>query len=487
MVDLTHFRGYKMEGNIGVIGMAVMGSNLALNIESKGYTVSVYNRTAKRTEEFVRNRAQGKKIIPTYTLSDFVESLEKPRKIILMVKAGEPTDKMIDALIPLLSEGDIIIDGGNAHFKDTERRIEKVHKYGLKYLGMGISGGESGALHGPSMMAGGDKEAYDEVKEILEKIAAKTEDGPCVAYLGRGSAGHFVKMTHNGIEYAIMQAISEIYDILKEGLSMKIPEIQKIFKEWNKGKLNSYLIEITGNLLGVKDRDTGHYMVEIILDKAKSKGTGKWTTQAALDLGVPTPSIGEAVFARILSAYKDERVKISRLINTEKTNLSTVDGTEFMDILEDGLYTSILIIYAQGLHLLYVASKEYEYGLDLSEVCRIWKGGCIIRAKLLNDLKEIYLENKGLSHLFLSEKFVNLLKDGIPSLREIVLRAKEVEIPLPVISSTLDYLDGMKRERLPANIIQAQRDYFGAHTFERRDREGVFHVEWEKEAEDSDS
>ncbi len=476
-----------MDAKIGIIGMAVMGSNLALNIESRGYTVAVYNRTAKRTEDFVRERAQGRKIIPTYSLSDFVEALERPRKIILMVKAGEPTDKMIDALIPLLSEGDIIIDGGNAHYMDTERRIKKVHEYGLRYIGMGISGGESGALHGPSMMAGGDEDAYREVEEILQKAAAKTDDGPCVAYLGRGSAGHFVKMTHNGIEYAVMESIAEVYDIMKEGLSMEIPEIRKAFKEWNKGRLSSYLIEITGNLLGVKDRETGHYMVEIILDKAKSKGTGKWTTQAALDLGVPVPSIGEAVFTRILSAYKDERVLISRLIKGERQGISAVDGTEFLDILEAALYTGILIIYAQGLHLLHVASKEYEYGLNLSEICRIWKGGCIIRAKILNDLKEIYLEKKDLPHLFLSEKFVNMMKDGIPSLRETVLRAKEVEIPLSVLSSTLDYLDAMKREKLPANIIQAQRDYFGAHTFERRDREGVFHVEWEKEAEDSDS
>ena len=476
-----------MDAHIGVIGMAVMGSSLALNIESRGYVVAVYNRTAKRTEDFVKERAQGKKIIPSYTLSDFVATLKKPRKIILMVKAGDPVDKTIDALISLLEKGDILIDGGNSYYKDTERRIEKVHKYGLRYIGLGISGGESGALHGPSMMAGGDEDAYREVEEIFKKAAAKTDDGPCVAYLGKGSAGHFVKMTHNGIEYAHMEAIAEVYDIMREALSMEIPEIHKIFKEWNKGRLSSYLIEITSNLLTVKDRETGHYMVDIILDKAKSKGTGKWTTQTALDLGVPVPSIAMAVFARILSAYKDERVAISRMVKSEKTALSPVDGTEFLDILEAGLYTSMLIIYAQGLHLLYVASNEYQYGLDLSEVCRIWKGGCIIRAKVLNDLKEIYLENKDLSHLFLSEKFMNMLRDGIPSLREVVLRAKEVEIPLPVLSSALDYLDGIKREKLPANIIQAQRDYFGAHTFERRDREGVFHVEWEKEAEDSDS
>ncbi len=476
-----------MDADIGVVGMAVMGSNLALNIESRGYTVAVYNRTAKRTEEFVRERAQGKKIIPTYSLSDFTEALKRPRKIILMVKAGEPTDKMIDALIPLLSEGDILIDGGNAHYMDTERRIKRAHEHGLRYIGMGISGGESGALHGPSMMAGGDEDAYREVEEILEKIAAKTDDGPCVAYLGRGSAGHFTKMTHNGIEYAIMEALAEAYDIMREGLWMEIPQIRKVFKEWNSGRLGSYLVEITGNLLGVKDRETGDYMVEVILDKAKSKGTGKWTTQAALDLGVPVPSIGEAVFARIVSAYKDERVKISRLLKGERQKISAVDDTEFLDILEGALYTGILIIYAQGLHLLHVASKEYEYGLNLAEICRIWKGGCIVRAKILNDLKEIYLENKDLAHLFLSERFIEMIRDSIPSLREVVLRAKEVQIPLPVLSSTLDYLDGMKRERLPANIIQAQRDYFGAHTFERRDREGVFHVEWEKEAEDSDS
>ena len=477
-----------MDAHIGVVGMAVMGSSLALNIESRGYTVSVYNRTAKRTENFVKERAQGKKIIPTYSLSDFVDSLKKPRKIILMVKAGEPTDKMIDALIPLLDKGDILIDGGNAYYKDTERRIERAHKYGLRYIGLGISGGESGALHGPSMMAGGDEDAYREVEEILEKAAAKTDDGPCVAYLGRGSAGHFVKMTHNGIEYAIMEAIAEVYDIMRVGLSMEIPQIQKIFKEWNKGRLNSYLIEITGNLLGVKDRDTGHYMVDIILDKAKSKGTGKWTTQTALDLGVPVPSISEAVFARILSSYKEERVKISRMLDKEDIpTLQAVDGTEFLDILEAALYTAMLLIYAQGFHLLHVASGEYEYGLNLAEVSRIWKGGCIIRAKVLNDFKEMYLENKYLSTPLLSERFIDMIKDNISSLREVILRAKEVEIPLPVLSSTLDYIDGAKRERLPANIIQAQRDYFGAHTFERRDREGVFHVEWEKEAEDSNS
>lgn len=475
------------DAHIGIIGMAVMGSNLALNIESRGYVVAVYNRTPKRTEDFIKKKAQGRKIIPSYDLSDFVKTLKKPRKIILMVKAGGPVDRVIDELIPLLDEGDIIIDGGNSYYKDTERRIEKVHRYGIRYIGLGISGGESGALYGPSMMAGGDEDAYSEVKEILEKAAAKTDDGPCVAYLGRGSAGHFVKMTHNGIEYAYMEAIAEIYDIMKEALSMGIPEIHKVFKEWNKGRLGSYLMEITSNLLTVKDRETGRYMVEVILDKAGSKGTGKWTTQTALDLGVPVPSIGVAVFARILSAYKDERVAVSRKIKGIKTTLSPVDGTEFLYILEAGLYTSMLIIFAQGLHLLYVADKEYQYGLNLAEVCRIWKGGCIIRAKILNDLKEIYIENKELSNLFLSEKFVDMLKDDLPSLREVVLRAKEIEIPLPVISSALDYLDGIKRERLPANIIQAQRDYFGAHTFERRDIEGVFHVEWEKEAEDSNS
>ena len=469
-----------MKTDIGVIGMAVMGSNLALNIESRGYKVSVFNRTAKRTEKFVEERAKGREIYPAYTLEEFVGLLQKPRKIILMVKAGKPTDLVIDALIPLLEKGDILIDSGNAYFKDTEKRLALAHKHDLKYIGMGVSGGESGALHGPSMMAGGDKDGYKEIEEIVKKAAAQTEDGPCVAYLGKGSAGHYVKMTHNGIEYAVMQILAEAYDIMHTGLGMSADDISGEIKKWDEGRLNSYLVEITWKILKRKDRETGRPMVDVILDKAGAKGTGKWTTQSALDLGVPVPSIGMAVFARIISSYKNERMAIAKNLNGSLSKIDISNKKQVLENIEKAVYTSILITYAQGMHLLYKASKEYGYGLDLAEVSRIWKGGCIVRAKLLNNLKEIYRENKDLSHLFLSVKFMDMLKNDISGLREEVIIAKKVGIPLLVTSSALDYFDSFTHELVSANIIQAQRDYFGAHTFERIDKEGIFHEEWEE-------
>jgi len=468
-----------MKNYVGLIGLAVMGQNLALNIARKGYSISVYNRTPDRTKEFVEKRVKEEKIYPYYDLKSFVESLEKPRKIILMVKAGQPVDDMINELLPYLEPGDLIIDGGNSYFKDTSRRIRELKEKGILYLGMGVSGGEYGALHGPSLMPGGTKEAYKLVEEMLLKIAAKTEDGPCCTYVGDDSAGHFVKMVHNGIEYAIMQLIAEVYDVMRKVLNMTSEEIGDVFQTWNNGELNSFLMEISYKIMRRKDEETGKPLVEVILDKAEQKGTGKWTSQTALDLGIPTPTLNMAVEARIISHFKDLRVNLSKTLPVPKENLS-LNREEVIRDLEKALLFGVFISFSQGLWLIDEASKTFNYTIDLSEVLRIWKGGCIIRAKLLNFLREIIKENPQNANLLASEKAVNFLKDKIESAKRISNLGKLTGTPLLCLNSALDYYFALATENLPANLIQAQRDFFGAHTYERIDKEGIFHTEWEK-------
>lgn len=468
-----------MKNYIGLIGLAVMGQNLALNIARKGFSVSVYNRTPERTKEFVEKRVKEEKIDPYYDLKSFVESLEKPRKIILMVKAGQPVDEMIQELLPYLEPGDLIIDGGNSYFKDTSRRIRELKEKGILYLGMGVSGGEYGALHGPSLMPGGTKEAYKLVEDMLLKIAAKTEDGPCCTYVGDDSAGHFVKMVHNGIEYAIMELIAEVYDVMRKVLNMSSEEMGKVFETWNNGELNSFLMEISYKIMKVKDEETGKPLVELILDKAEQKGTGKWTAQTALDLGIPTPTLNMAVEARIISHFKDLRVVLSKTLPVPREPIS-LNREEVLKDLEKALLFGVFISFSQGLWLIDEASKVLNYNIDLSEVLRIWKGGCIIRAKILNFLREIIKENPQNANLLASEKAINFLKDKIESVKKISDIGKRSGISLLCLNSALDYYLALATENLPANLIQAQRDFFGAHTYERIDKEGIFHTEWEK-------
>lgn len=473
---LIIWRWVILKADIGLIGLAVMGQNLALNIARKGYNVAVYNRSPKRTEDLLK-RVKDEKITPAYELKEFIDSLQKPRKIILMVKAGNPVDQMIEQLLPYLEKGDLIIDGGNSHYLDTNRRLKELSEKGILFLGMGVSGGEYGALHGPSLMPGGSKEAYEMVEEILLKIAAKSDEGPCCTYVGNTSAGHFVKMVHNGIEYAIMQAIAETYDIMRKILKMDVKEIGDVFENWNKGELNSFLIEITYKIMRKIDEETGKPLVNLILDKAEQKGTGKWTAQAALDLGIPTPSLNFALIARVISNFKEDRVNLSKIF--EKRILSvSIDKVRLLEDLEKALLFSIFISFSQGLWLISQASDTYDYGINLSEVTRIWKNGCIIRAKMLDFLKNILEEDKSNVYLLKSEKALSFLKEKVDSVINVTEVARKFWVPTPVLNSSLDFLFSMIERNLPANLIQAQRDFFGAHTFERIDKEGIFHVEW---------
>lgn len=467
-----------MKADIGVIGMAVMGQNLALNIESKGFTVAVFNRTAERTEEFVEGRAKGRRIVPAYTLEEFVDSLERPRKILLMVKAGAPVDAVLEGLFPLLERGDLVIDGGNSHYADTERRLKEAEERGLLYLGTGISGGEYGALHGPSIMAGGHRDGYELVREIFERIAAKGPEGPCCGYFGPGSAGHYVKMVHNGIEYAIMETIAEAYDLMKRGLGMTPDEMAQVFSDWNKRELGGYLFEITERILRYKDPETGKPLVELILDTAKQKGTGKWSTQSALDIGTPTPTIAMAVFARIISALKGERVAASEILSGPEPALG-VDREEFLGRLFGAVYLSVIAAYAQGLRQLRDASSEKGYGLDLAEAARVWMAGCIIRSVLLVPIRKALLERPDLPFLILAEPFRSAWEKHNGDLRYVTCLAREHGIPTPAMDSALTFVDAYRTARLPANLIQAQRDFFGAHTYQRVDKEGIFHTDWE--------
>lgn len=469
----------KQLSDIGLIGLAVMGENLVLNMESKGFQVSVFNRTIEKVDNFINSRAKGKNIKGTHSLEELVQSLERPRKVMMMIKAGEAVDKLIDNLIPLLEPGDIIIDGGNTHFPDTTRRTKYVESKRLLYIGTGVSGGEEGALHGPSIMPGGSPKAWPEVKPIFQSIASKVEDGtPCCDWVGENGAGHFVKMVHNGIEYGDMQIINEAYHIMKELLGMSPDEMHEVFKEWNEGPLNSYLIEITRDILAFKDED-GEPLVEKILDTAGQKGTGKWTGISALELGIPLTLIGEAVFSRCLSAIKEERVEASKVLKGPKPEFKG-DRKTFLKDLHDAVYASKIISYAQGYALMGAAAKEYGWNLNYGGIALMWRGGCIIRSVFLAKIKEAFDENPNLTNLLLAPFFKEVIHEAQEGWRRVVAKAIENGVPTPAFTSALNYYDGYRHDRLPANLLQAQRDYFGAHTYERIDqpRGKFFHTNW---------
>ncbi|URW79185.1 decarboxylating NADP(+)-dependent phosphogluconate dehydrogenase [Xiashengella succiniciproducens] len=465
--------------DIGLIGLAVMGENLVLNMESKGFQVSVYNRTTQRVDDFVNGRAKGKNIRGTHSLQELVASLERPRKIMMMVKAGKPVDDLIESLVPLLDQGDILIDGGNTHYPDTNRRTAYVESKGLLYIGTGVSGGEEGALLGPSIMPGGSQKAWPVVKPVFQSIAAKVEDGtPCCDWVGENGAGHFVKMVHNGIEYGDMQLINEAYHIMKDVLGMSADEMHLVFKEWNEGPLDSYLIEITRDILAFKDED-GQPLVDKILDTAGQKGTGKWTAVSALEHGVPLTLIGEAVFSRCLSAIKEERVAASKIIKGPKPEFKG-DKKQFIKDIESALFASKIVSYAQGYALMAAAAKEYGWNLNYGGIALMWRGGCIIRSAFLGRIKEAFDRNKDLSNLLLDPFFKDVVEKAQQGWRNVIATAVINGIPAPAISSALNYFDGYRSERLPANLLQAQRDFFGAHTYERVDkpRGEFFHTNW---------
>ena len=469
---------------IGVVGMAVMGRNLALNIESRGYSVSIFNRSSSKTDEVIALHPD-KKLVPTYTVEEFVDSLEKPRRILLMVKAGEATDKTIQSLLPHLDKGDILIDGGNTFFKDTIRRNEMLANSGINFIGTGVSGGEEGALKGPAIMPGGQKDAYDLVAPILEEIAAKADDGaPCVTYVGPNGAGHYVKMVHNGIEYGDMQLIAESYDILRRVGGLTVEETAEVFKSWNTGELDSYLIEITADILTKKDPETGKPMVEVIMDTAGNKGTGKWTSQSALDLGVPLPLITESVFARYISTLKEERQIASKELSPIKVpELSNTEKQALIESVRKGLYFSKIMSYAQGFAQMRVASEEFDWKLNYGEIAKIFRAGCIIRAQFLQKITDAFERDPELKNLLLDKYFLYVTESYQAAVREVVVTAVQAGIPVPTFSSALAYYDSYRSEVLPANLIQAQRDYFGAHTYNRVDKPGVFHFEWAQERE----
>ncbi|WP_311465697.1 NADP-dependent phosphogluconate dehydrogenase [uncultured Abiotrophia sp.] len=472
---------------IGVVGMAVMGRNIALNIESRGYSVSLYNRTGSKTTE-VLEQNPGKNLVGTYTVEEFVNSLESPRKILLMVQAGRGTDATIDALLPHLDKGDIVIDGGNTFFKDTIRRSERLAELGINFVGTGVSGGEEGALHGPSIMPGGPQSAYELVAPILRDISAKApEDGePCVTYIGENGAGHYVKMVHNGIEYGDMQLIAESYDLLHRVLGLSAAEISQIFGEWNKGELDSFLMEISTQILATVDPSTGKPMVDVIMDRAGNKGTGKWTSQSALDLGEPLSLITESVFARYISTFKEERVAASQVIPGVdfQANLSEADKKDIIEAVRQALYFSKIVSYAQGFAQMKAASQEYGWTLNYGEIAKIFRAGCIIRAKFLQKITNAYSKNPDLDNLMLDDYFLNILGSNQAAVRRVVTLAIQAGIPVPTFSSALAYYDSYRSPVLPANLIQAQRDLFGAHTYQRVDRPGTFHFHWNQGREE---
>jgi 6-phosphogluconate dehydrogenase len=466
-----------MKADIGVIGLAVMGQNLARNMESRGYTVAVYNRSIEKTDELLAGPGKGKRLVPARDLAELVAGLALPRKIMIMVKAGKPVDEVIGQLVPLLSKGDILIDGGNSFFQDTMRRAREVEARGLLYIGTGVSGGEEGALHGPSIMPGGTRAAYEAVGAILRDISAKVGGDPCCAYIGPDGAGHYVKMVHNGIEYGDMELIAEAYFLMKNVLGMSHDEMHQEFARWNKGDLESYLIEITADILAKKDPETGQPLVEVILDRAGQKGTGSWTSKSALDLGIAAPTIAEAVFARCISAAKKERVEAARLLAGPTTPFKG-DRAQFLDALRDALYASKICSYAQGFSLLAAAAEEYHWPLSYGEIASIWRGGCIIRARFLGKIKQAYDREPRLANLILDPYFRGVVLGAQPGWRRVVVTATELGVPVPAFSSALSWFDAYRSVRLPANMIQAQRDYFGAHTYERTDKSGSFHTEW---------
>ena len=467
------------KADIGLIGLAVMGQNLVLNMDDHGFTVAVYNRTVSKVDDFINGNAKGTRVIGTHSIEELVSVLKPPRRVMLMVKAGGPVDEFIDQLIPHLGPGDIIIDGGNSNYHDTRRRTQYVESKGLLYIGTGISGGEEGARHGPSIMPGGSPAAWPHVKPIFQAIAAKVDDGtPCCDWVGEDGAGHFVKMVHNGIEYGDMQLIGESYHLMKEGLRIRAGEMSAVFAEWNEGKLDSYLIEITRDILAFKDEDS-YPLVEKIMDSAGQKGTGKWTAMSALDMGIPLTLIGEAVFARFLSALKDERVAASTVLSGPTLRFDG-DKQAFIDDLREALYASKIGSYTQGYMLMRAAAQEYGWNLNYGGVALMWREGCIIRSAFLAKIKEAFDRNPELSNLLLDPYFKEQIDAAQPGWRRVVARAVEMGIPVPAMSSALSFYDGYRHERLPANLIQAQRDYFGAHTYERVDRPRgqFFHTNW---------
>ena len=466
--------------DIGLIGLAVMGENLVLNMESKGFRVSVFNRTVEKVDKFMEGRGKGKNIYGAHSLEEFVGSLKAPRRVFLMVKAGQAVDDFIEKLIPVLDPGDIIIDGGNSHFPDTARRTAYVESKGLLYIGTGVSGGEEGALKGPSMMPGGSPAAWPHVKPIFQGICAHVEGGsPCCDWVGEGGAGHFVKMVHNGIEYGDIQLICECYHIMKDILGMSNEEMHATFAEWNKGDLDSYLVEITRDILAKKDED-GRYVLDYILDTAGQKGTGKWTAIAALDQGVPLTLIGESVFARCLSAQKEERVAASRILEGPKPAKYTVDRAAFLEDLRKALFAAKVVSYAQGYALMRAAAKEYGWNLNYGGIALMWRGGCIIRSVFLGKIKEAFDKNPAIANILLDPYFAGKLAEAQQGWRNVLCVAMQNGVPAPCMTAGLQYYDGYRSERLPANLLQAQRDFFGAHTYERTDkpRGEFFHTNW---------
>ena len=471
------------KSDFGLIGLAVMGENLALNVESRGYKMSVFNRTVEKVDNLMEGRAKGKNFVGCHSVEELVDSLAKPRKVMMLVKAGPAVDALIDQLIPLLDPGDIIIDGGNTHYADTERRTKYVEEKGLLYCGCGVSGGEEGALKGPSLMPGGSEASWPLVKPIFQAIAAKVgpnDDIPCCEWVGPRGAGHYVKMVHNGIEYGDMQLICEAYFLMKHAAGLTNDEMYDVFEEWNQGELDSYLIEITRDIFSVKDEETGQDKVDVILDTAGAKGTGKWMSELALDLGVPSTLVTEAVYARSLSAVKDARVRASKVLDGPETPpmISGDVRKSFVDAVKQALYASKICSYAQGFVQLQAAAKEHDWPLNYGDCALLWRGGCIIRASFLDRIKDAFDEDPNLENLLLAPYFRDAVHNAQDSWRKVVVKAVEFGIPVPAFMTALAYYDGYRRDRLPANLLQAQRDYFGAHTYNRVDQEGTFHTEW---------
>jgi 6-phosphogluconate dehydrogenase len=464
--------------DIGLIGLAVMGENLVLNMESKGFSVAVFNRTTEVTDKFMEERGKGKNIRATKTIEELFGALKRPRKVMMMIKAGKPVDQVIGELLPFLEKGDVVIDGGNSLFTDTQRRCKDLEGRGIHYVGCGVSGGEEGALKGPSLMPGGSRQSWDMIAPIFRKIAAQVDGEPCCRYMGPDGAGHYVKMVHNGIEYGDMQLICESYAILKHVVEMDDKELADTFTEWNKGELDSYLIDITSQIFRKKDPETGKPLVDVILDKAGQKGTGLWTLQSAIAISVVISTINAAVEARVISSRKDDRVAASKILPQPKSKKFTGDRKQLVDAVRNALYASKIVSYAQGMELLGAASKQYNWNLNFGDIATIWRGGCIIRAKFLNCIVDAYKRDPALHNLLLDSYFTDIIRDTQDNWRTAVSNAIEHGVAIPAFSASLAYFDSYRSERLPSNLLQAQRDFFGAHTYERVDRPGVFHTEW---------
>ncbi|MBS7563940.1 NADP-dependent phosphogluconate dehydrogenase [Mucilaginibacter sp. Bleaf8] len=465
--------------DFGIVGLGVMGRNLLLNIADHGFAAAGMDLDAEKAGALEKEAKEGQSVKGTTSAEEFVKAIKTPRAIMLLVPAGKPVDSAINSLLPFLEKGDIVIDGGNTYFPDTDRRVAELAAKEIHFFGMGISGGEKGARFGPSMMPGGDEQAYERLRPIFEAIAAKVNGEPCVTYLGRGSAGNYVKMVHNGIEYGIMQMISEVYDLLKRGAGLSDDKLQQTFAQWNQTELQSFLVEITGEVLNKVDDLTGDRLVNVISDQARAKGTGKWTSQNAMDLQAPVPVIDAAVTMRDLSKYKQERVKASKLYSTAGGEQTTADEEAVIEVAKDALYFAMITTYAQGLAQLQLASKEYNYGLNLEQVAKIWRGGCIIRAACLEDFRQAFSRNTELPNILLDEQIAGLVSSKQENIRKFIKLAVDKGIPVPALMASLGYFDAYRSATLPTNLVQAQRDYFGAHQYERTDREGVFHTRWD--------